>query len=92
MGRAIEMEKKQYEFEARLAKLENIVRGMTHTMNEMDEKSSKTTHVDLTGKEMEKIVKNVEEKVEEEETNNEGNRKSSKQTNSRKSVSGKKAK
>ena len=47
MGRAIDMESDIYKLKARVDTLENIVRGMTHSMDEMSEKATKTTHIDL---------------------------------------------
>jgi hypothetical protein len=68
MGRAIEMEKDIDAIFIRIEKLENIVRGMTHKLDEAEEKSSKTTHIDLTE------VKNDKE----EKTNDEGSGESNK--------------
>ena len=68
MGRAIEMENDIDALFVRLEKLENIVRGMTHKLDETEEKSSKTTHIDLTE------VKNDKE----EKTNDEGSGESNK--------------
>lgn len=73
MGRAIEMENDIDMLKTKVEKLENIVRGMTHTMSE-------TKHID--------IVKETKEKTNgEEKTNNEGNGKSSGKPNKRKSTS-----
>ena len=47
MGRAIDMEKDIDALKTQVKKLEDIVRGMTHNMDSMSEKSSKTTHIDL---------------------------------------------
>ena len=47
MGRAIDMENDIHELKIKVRKLEDIVRGMTHTIDELDEKSTKTTHIDL---------------------------------------------
>ena len=68
MGRAIDMERNIDALKIRLDKLENIVRGMTHRLDKTDEKSSKTTHIDLTE------VKDGKE----EKTNDEGSGKSNK--------------
>ena len=73
MGRAIDMENDIQKLKVRLDKLENIVRGMTHSMDEMSEKATKTTHVDLTG-----VHKDEEEKA-----NDEGDGKSNKQSNNK---------
>ena len=73
MGRAIDMEKDIDVLKTKVEKLENIVRGMTHTMSE-------TKHIDL--------VEITKEKADgEKETNNEGNGKSSRKPNKRKSTS-----
>ena len=72
MGRAIDMEKDIDMLKIKVEKLENIVRGMTHTMSE-------TKHIDL--------VEETKEKADgEKETNNEGNGKSSGKSNKRKSA------
>ena len=78
MGRAIDMEKDIDVLKLKLEKLENTVRGMVSKLDELDEKGTKTKHVDLT-----------EVKNEKEESNNEGDDSSSKQSNkgSRKSKS-----
>ena len=47
MGRAIDMEKDIHELKIDVKKLEDIVRGMTHEMDGLSEKSTKTTHIDL---------------------------------------------
>ena len=47
MGRAIEMEKQIYVLEDRVEKLESIVRGMTYSIDELENKSSKTKHIDI---------------------------------------------
>ncbi len=64
MGRAIDMEKDIDMLKIKVEKLENIVRGMSHTM-------SKTEHIDI----IEETKK--ETKDGKKETNNEGNGKSS---------------
>ena len=77
MGRAIDMEKDIGILKTKVEKLENIVRGMTHTMSE-------TKHVD--------IVEETKEKTDgKKETNDEGDGKSSKQSNKRKSTSSSKS-
>ena len=68
MGRAIDMEKDIDSLKIRIDKLENVVRGMTHRLDETDEKSSKTKHIDLTEAKDGK----------EEKTNDEGSGKSNK--------------
>ena len=70
MGRAIDMEKDINILKTRVDKLENIVRGMTHTISEKK-------HID--------IIEETKEKADgEEKTNDEGNGKSSRKSNKRK--------
>ena len=83
MGRAIDMEKDIDTLKLRVEKLENQVRGMVSKLDEINEKSSKTKHVDLT---------EVKNETKEEKTNNEGNGKSSKSTNTAKPKPSKKNK
>jgi len=72
MGRAIDMEKDINILKTRVDKLENIVRGMTHTISEKK-------HID--------IIEETKEKADgEEKTNDEGNGKSSRKSNKRKSA------
>ena len=47
MGRAIDMEKDIDALKIQVKKLEDIVRGMTHTMDGLTEKSTTTEHIDL---------------------------------------------
>mgnify|MGYP003656546558 CR=1 FL=1 len=47
MGRAITMEKDIDMLKIRVKKLEDIQRGMSHTMHGLNEKSTKITHIDL---------------------------------------------
>ena len=47
MGRAIDMEKDIAVLKIEVKKLEDIVRGMTHTMDGFSEKSTTTEHIDL---------------------------------------------
>ena len=91
MGRAIDMEKDIDVLKLKIEKLENVVRGMTHTLEEIEDeiyevedKSPKTKHIDL-----------IEETKTgdadgEKETNNEGNGKSGKQSNNKRRKSKKK--
>ena len=76
MGRAIDMEKDIDSLKAQVKKLEDIVRGMTHSMDEMSEKATKTTHVDLVEDVKTEEIENAEEK----ETNDEGDGKSNKRS------------
>ena len=74
MGRAIDMENDISALRLRVEKLESIVRGMTHELDALDEKSTKTEHVDL--------VEDVKEDDNgKKKTNNKRNGKSSKQSN-----------
>ena len=75
MGRAIDMEKDIDALKTQVKKLEDIVRGMTHSMDSMSEKSSKTTHIDLVDD-----VKTKEETNGKEKANDEGDGKSSKRS------------
>ena len=77
MGRAIDMENDISVLKMKVEKLENIVRGMTHTMSE-------TKHIDIVGETKEKTDGKKE-------TNEEGNGESSKQSNTRKSTSSSKS-
>ena len=73
MGRAIDMEKDINILKTRVDKLENIVRGMTHTISEKK-------HID--------IIEETKEKTDgEKKTNDVGNGKSSVKSNKRKSAS-----
>ncbi len=83
MGRAIDMENDIGALKIKIEKLENTVRGMVSKLDELNEKSSKTKHIDLTE------VKNEKKK---EKTDNEGNGDSNKPANSPKSKSSKKNK
>ena len=75
MGRAIDMEKDIDTLKMKVAELENIVRGMTHTM-------SQTEHIDLVDD-----VKKGEDNAKEKETNDEGNGKGNGKSNKRKTTS-----
>jgi hypothetical protein len=97
MGRAIDMEKDIDALKLKIKKLEDTVRGMVSKLDEMDERSSKTKHVDL----VEDVGADTEDlgtcitgvaKDEEEKTDNEGDGKSSKSVNTTKSKSSKKNK
>ena len=68
MGRAIDMENDIDALKLKIEKLENTVRGMVSKLDELDEKSTKTKHIDLTE------VKN--DKKENKKANNKGNGKS----------------
>ena len=47
MGRAIDMEKDIDMLKREVEKLNNIVRGMSSSLSELEDKSTKTKHVDL---------------------------------------------
>ena len=47
MGRAIDMEKDIDMLKIEVEKLNNIVRGMSSSLSELEDKSTKTKHVDL---------------------------------------------
>ena len=83
MGRAIDMEKDINILNKRVSVLENQLRGMVSKIEELEEKSTKTKHIDLT---------EVKNETKEEETNDEGNGDGSKSTNNAKSKSSKKSK
>ena len=102
MGRAIDMENDIGAMKLKFEKLENTVRGMVSKLDEIDEKSSKTKHVDLVeevGTEIEDEKSDAEDvgsvitgdyKNEEKETDNKGNGKSNKQSNNKSRKSSKK--
>ena len=74
MGRAIDMEKDIDMLKAEVERLNNIVRGMSSSLNELEEKSIKTKHVDLVDD-----VKTKEEKKDgKKKANTKGNGKSDK--------------
>jgi len=73
MGRAIDMEKDINSLKLKVEKLENIVRGMTHSMDEMSEKSTKTKHIDL----VDDVKTEEETDGKEEKANDEGSNASS---------------
>ena len=76
MGRAIDMEKDIDMLKAKVKSLEDIVRGMTHTMDGLSEKSSTTEHIDLVDD-----VKPEEDKDGKEKANDKRDGKSSKSDN-----------
>jgi len=47
MGRAIDMEKDIDMLKREVERLENILRGICVTIEEMEDKTTKTTHIDL---------------------------------------------
>ena len=78
MGRAIDMEKDISVLKSEIKRLENIIRGMSKSIDEMSEKSTKTTHIDLVDDVKEEEADNGEEKA-----NDEGSSKSSGDTKSK---------
>ena len=104
MGRAIDMENDIQALRLKVEKLENTVRGMVSKLDEMDEKSSKTKHVDLVedvGTEIEDEKSDAEDlgsvitgeyKDEEKEANDEGSGKSAKQSDNKRRKPSKKSK
>ena len=77
MGRAIDMEKDISILKKEVERLEDILRGICITIDEMDEKTTKTTHIDL--------VDDVKEEDNsgEEKANDKGSSKSSGNTKSK---------
>ena len=71
MGRAIDMENDIGVLKLKIEKLDNTVRGMVSKLDELDDKSTKTKHIDLTE------VKN--DKKEGKKANNKRDGKSNKQ-------------
>ena len=77
MGSAIDMEKDIDMLKIEVKRLENIIRGMSSSIDEMEDKSTKTTHIDL--------VDDVKEEDNsgEEKANDKGSSKSSGNTKSK---------
>ena len=94
MGRAIDMENDISALKIKVEKLENQVRGMVSKLDELNEKSSKTKHVDLVEDvDLGTCVTGVaKDEDKEEKTNDEGDGKSSKSVNTTKPKSSKKSK
>ena len=84
MGRAIDMENDISALKLKFEKLENTVRGMVSKLDELNEKSTKTKHIDLTE------VKN--DKKETKKANNKGDVSISKQRDTDGGTSKKKTK
>ena len=78
MGRAIDMEKDIDTLKIKVEKLENTLRGMVSRLDSLDEKSSKTKHIDLVEE-----TKTGEKDAKKEKANNEGNGKRSVKSNKR---------
>ena len=94
MGRAIDMENDIQVLKLQIEKLENTVRGMVSKLDSLDEKSSKTKHVDLVEDvKVEEDLGSVitgEYKNEKEKADNKGNGKGDKQSNNKSRKSSKK--
>ena len=95
MGSAIDMENDIQILKLKVEKLDKTVRGMVSKLDELEEKSSKTKHIDLVeevGTEVEDVgsVITGDYKNEEKEADNKGNGKSSKQSNNKSRKSSKK--
>lgn len=94
MGRAIDMENDIQALKMKVEKLENQLRGMVSKIDELEEKSSKTKHVDLVEDvKVEEDLGSVitgEYKDEEKEADNKTDGKSSKQSNNKSRKSSKK--
>ena len=73
MGRAIDMENDIGALKLKVEKLDNTVRGMVSKLDELNEKATKTKHIDLTE------VKN--DKKETKKADNKGDGKSNKSSN-----------
>ena len=91
MGRAIDMENDIVRLKIKIEKLENTVRGMVSKLDSLNEKSSKTEHIDLVEDVGIEIEDNKEEKNGKKKTNDERDAKSSKQSDSRSGKSNKKS-
>ena len=94
MCRAIDMENDIQVLKLKMEKLENTVRGMVSKLDSLDEKSSKTKHVDLVEDvKVEEDLGSVntgEYKNEKEKSDNKGNGKGDKQSNNKSRKSSKK--
>ena len=94
MGRAIDMENDIQALKMKVEKLENQLRGMVSKIDELEEKSSKTKHVDLVEDvKVEEDLGSVitgEYKDEEKEADNKADGKSGKQSNNKSRKSSKK--
>ena len=84
MGRAIDMENDIGALKLKFEKIENTVRGMVSKLDQLDEKSTKTKHIDL--------VKETNDKKETKKANNKGDVSSPKQRDTDGGTSKKKTK
>ena len=96
MGRAIDMENDIQALKVKVQSLGNQLRGMVSKIDELEEKSSKTKHVDLVEdvkveEDLGSTITGVYEN-EEKEADNAGNGKSGKQSNNKSKQSSKKSK
>ena len=94
MGRAIDMENDIQALKVKVQSLENQLRGMVSKIDELEEKSSKTKHVDLVEdvkveEDLGSTITGVYEN-EEKEADNKADGKSSKQSNNKSRKSSKK--
>jgi predicted nucleic acid-binding Zn-ribbon protein len=80
MGRAIDMENDISALKIKIERLENQVRGMVSKLDEFDEKSTKTKHVDLV-EEVGAETESISDKKEVKKANNKGNGKGDKSSN-----------
>ena len=80
MGRAIDMENDIDALKIKVERLENQVRGMVSKLDELDEKSTKTKHIDLV-EEVGAGTEKVNDKKEAKKADNERNGKSGKPSN-----------
>ena len=80
MGRAIDMENDIGALKIQVERLENQVRGMVSKLDELDEKSTKTKHVDLV-EEVGAETESIDVKKEDKKADNEGNGESDKSSN-----------
>ena len=78
MGRALDMEKDIDMLKIKIETLEGIIRGLAYTVDEMSEKATKTTHIDLVDDVKEEETKNVKTK---EKANDEGSGSSNRKRN-----------
>ena len=81
MGRAIDMENDIDALKIKVERLENQVRGMVSKLDEFDEKSTKTKHINLV-EEVGAETESIGDKKEVKKANNKGNGKSNKSSNS----------
>ena len=88
MGRAIDMEKDIDMLKIEVQKLNNIIRGMSSSLSELEDKSTKTKHVDL----VEDVKVEEDKKDGKKNANTKGNGKSDKSSDTTDGNSNKKDK